>query len=131
MMKPLDRRQFLLLGACFAAGCVAPETVPSAPVVVDAGPADQYLADGVYGRFRARGFFLVRQGARLFALSSYCTHRHCRLDAERDGTFTCPCHGSAFDAQGQVTEGPAKRPLPVFSVSRSEQGHVLVTLKAG
>lgn len=127
-MKLLDRRQFLLLGTGLVAGCVTREAVPSVPTVVDAGPAEQYLADGVYGRFRARGFFLIRQGARLFALGSFCTHRHCRLDAERDHTFSCPCHGSTFDAQGQVTEGPARRPLPEFAVSLSAQGHVLVTM---
>ena len=77
--------------------------------------------------FRKQGFFLVRKGGSLTALSAWCTHRRCKLDAEPDHTFYCPCHGSTFDTVGHVTEGPARRDLPVFAV-RTEGGRVLVTL---
>lgn len=43
-------------------------------------------------------------------LSLTCTHLGCRLTANEDG-FTCPCHGSGFDRDGQVLRGPAKQPL--------------------
>lgn len=129
----MDRRAFLVLGATFAAGCVSnPGGAPLAAArrehVVNAGPAAQYLADGVHDRFRDRGFFIVRRGARLFALSAICTHRHCTLEAETDRTFYCPCHGSTFDPDGKVAEGPARRDLPAFAVSTDEKGNLLVTL---
>jgi len=132
---PIDRRTFLILGATFTAGCVStPGGTALASAgkkqVVNAGPAAQYLADGVYARFRDRGFFIVRKGASLFALSAICTHRHCKLEAEADKTFYCPCHGSTFDPEGKVTEGPARRNLPVFKISAGEDGNLLVALSA-
>ncbi|MCX2729242.1 FAD-dependent oxidoreductase [Saccharopolyspora sp. NFXS83] len=47
------------------------------------------------------------------AVSLRCTHLGCLLrfnDDER--SWDCPCHGSRFDVDGTVLEGPAVRPLP-------------------
>ena len=129
----MNRKEFLLLTAAMATGCQTGEQTtrsPSGgghPKVVDAGPADKYAAEGVYDTFRTQGFFLVRRGGRLFALSAICTHRTCKLEAEADHTFYCPCHGSTFDPSGHVTEGPAVRDLPVYS-TRIEGGRLLVSL---
>jgi Rieske Fe-S protein len=49
----------------------------------------------------------------LHAVSLRCTHLGCLLrfnSAER--SWDCPCHGSRFDVDGRVLEGPATRPLP-------------------
>jgi glycine/D-amino acid oxidase-like deaminating enzyme/nitrite reductase/ring-hydroxylating ferredoxin subunit len=46
------------------------------------------------------------------AVSLRCTHLGCLLrfnGAER--SWDCPCHGSRFDVDGAVLEGPATRPL--------------------
>ena len=128
----LNRREFLLLTAGLAAGCQT-EPEENHPVVretqpVNAGPAGNYLRDGVYGAFRNQGFFLVRQGGQLFALSAYCTHRHCKLNARPDHSFSCPCHGSTFDAGGHVTEGPARRDLPVLAVTTNAAGELVVSV---
>lgn len=130
----LDRRGFLLLAAtaAVAAGCEAVNTGGSstggAPRVIDAGPASAYAKEGVYSQHKEHGFFLIRRGSQLTAVSSYCTHRHCKLDAEQDRTFYCPCHGSTFDPSGKVTEGPAKRDLPIFATATDSRGHVMVTV---
>jgi Rieske Fe-S protein len=43
--------------------------------------------------------------------SNVCTHSGCRLNAVADGTINCPCHGSKFNLDGTVAQGPAARPL--------------------
>ena len=112
-----------------SASPLAPAAAPTASgATVDAGPASAYAADGVYARFRDRGFFLVRRGDQLLALSSICTHRTCPVSAQADGSFQCTCHGSTFDPQGHVTKGPATKDLPVLPVVVDAQsGHVLVS----
>ena len=124
----ISRREFLILTGTFAAGGCASESAAGGERVVNAGPASNYAADGLYGAFRERGFFIVRRGERLFALSAICTHKKCKLKPERDQSFYCPCHGSTFDPSGHVTKGPAKRDLPVFDTSISKSGELFVTI---
>ena len=57
------------------------------------------------------GVYRDEQGG-LHAVSVRCTHLGCLLrfnSAER--SWDCPCHGSRFDVDGEVLEGPAVRPL--------------------
>lgn len=49
---------------------------------------------------------------RLRGLSALCTHLACIVhfnNAEK--SWDCPCHGSRFDLDGNVLQGPATRPL--------------------
>jgi Rieske Fe-S protein len=128
----LNRRQFLLLTAGMVAGCKAVDgnSTVSQERMVNAGPAGNYTTDGVYKNFRDQGFFIIRRGDKLFALSAICTHRKCKLSAEPDQSFYCPCHGSTFDPTGHVTEGPARRDLSTLPTSTNEQGQLVVNVDA-
>ena len=54
------------------------------------------------------------------AFSAICTHMGCTVAGVANGTITCPCHGSTYDAAtGQVTGGPAPSPLPSRTVTVS------------
>lgn len=129
----LNRRQFLLLTTCMAAaGCQSVENGSPAATgekTINVGSASDYSTDGVYSKYRYHGFFIVRKGEKLFALSSYCTHRKCKLSAQGDRTFYCPCHGSTFDPDGHVTKGPARIDLPLLSMVTNDQGQLLVQMR--
>ena len=125
MHNDIKRRDFLILAASVLAGSKA-EANPASDRVVDVGPASNFAKDGVYAAFESRGFFIVRKGSQLLALSAFCTHRRCKLAAQSDRSFYCRCHGSTFDPNGKVTEGPAKRDLSQLSLTVNEKGNVLV-----
>ncbi|HEV3272399.1 MAG TPA: Rieske (2Fe-2S) protein [Candidatus Methylacidiphilales bacterium] len=133
----INRREFLILttatAACAATDCLGMadnggSALAGSERVIDAGPAANFASDGVYGDFRQLGFFVIRRGEKLFALSSICTHRKFQLKAEPNCSFYCKRHGSIFDPGGHVTKGPAKRDLPVLVTSVNETGHLLVTV---
>jgi glycine/D-amino acid oxidase-like deaminating enzyme/nitrite reductase/ring-hydroxylating ferredoxin subunit len=47
------------------------------------------------------------------AVSLRCTHLGCLLRFNgAETSWDCPCHGSRFDVDGAVLEGPAVKPLP-------------------
>jgi Rieske Fe-S protein len=60
-------------------------------------------------------YLLVLDGGGYAALSSICTHRGCTVDLGGPG-LACPCHGSQYDREGQVTRGPASRALRRYPV---------------
>ncbi|MFF3916240.1 FAD-dependent oxidoreductase [Streptomyces sp. NPDC001852] len=73
------------------------------------------LAPGDGAVVRADGGRLAvhrdEEGA-LHALSARCTHLGCLVAFNRaERAWECPCHGSRFDVDGRVVQGPAVRPL--------------------
>ncbi|MBP2001884.1 glycine/D-amino acid oxidase-like deaminating enzyme/nitrite reductase/ring-hydroxylating ferredoxin subunit [Paenibacillus shirakamiensis] len=49
----------------------------------------------------------------LYIVDATCTHMGCEVEwNEGERSWDCPCHGSRFNVQGAVLEGPAIEPLP-------------------
>lgn len=60
------------------------------------------------------------------AFDMTCTHNGCLTNLIADNSFSCPCHGSTFDTNGEVTNGPALEPLRKFLVTYFPNHQVVV-----
>ncbi|MEH1850944.1 MAG: Rieske 2Fe-2S domain-containing protein [Nostoc sp.] len=64
-------------------------------------------------------YLIIQDGPKIaeYAINPICTHLGCTVswDLEKNH-FICPCHGSQYDSQGRVVQGPAKRSLPLITV---------------
>ncbi len=68
---------------------------------------------------------VVREGEKMCAISTVCTHLGCIVSTSETG-FACPCHGSRYDQDGNVTGGPAPKALPWYKVSLAPNGELEV-----
>jgi Rieske Fe-S protein len=128
----LDRRKLLHL-----AGCSVGLTVLGAPGCGDAGgapPTGPVAAGNVsaltVGALVVMGNVVVARDANgVYAMSGVCTHAGCLLgDSARTiaAGLGCPCHGSTFDGNGNVTRGPARAPLQHYQVTIADDGSMTV-----
>lgn len=53
---------------------------------------------------------ISNHAGKFIAYSLVCTHLGCTLEQDGDN-LSCPCHGSRFDRDGKVMQGPAQREL--------------------
>lgn len=58
------------------------------------------------------------------ALLMRCTHHENQLVPTGKG-FYCSLHGSQFDKQGNVTKGPAEKPLPQLSTETTQTNLII------
>ena len=72
-----------------------------------------------------RRICIVREGNQIAAISTTCTHLGCIVSSSETG-FACPCHGSRYDQDGNVTAGPAPRALPWYRLSLAPNGELEV-----
>jgi cytochrome b6-f complex iron-sulfur subunit len=139
----VDRRRFLAVAGAGAvaagvAGVVADRALlrPAAPENEATGPLEP--ADGAWVRVAATGDlsagtvrfttgsmagFVSDRAGELVAVSGACTHQGCLLRLNDEvGRLDCPCHRTAFDAEGRVLFhqlAAAPRPLPRLQVRRN------------
>ena len=78
-------------------------------------PSLQTVGGGLVGE--AQGMLeplaIARDGENSFvAMPAVCTHMTCTLRFNQlNATLDCPCHGSSFEFDGSVINGPATKPL--------------------
>ena len=101
-------------------------TPPSGPV--RAGNVSA-TAVGALAAVPGEAVVLGRDADGLYAMSAACTHAGSMVSVVSAGgveELSCPCHGSLFDANGEVTRGPARAPLPHFQVDVASDGSITI-----
>jgi Rieske Fe-S protein len=141
---PCDRRRFVHLGATVLAaavldGCASLMTRRVAivndrieidlrqfPELNEPGGVVRLLPDGWTEPF----YLLALERNGFAALSPICTHLECTVDVSGD-RLVCPCHGSTFDREGRVLQGPAERPLTRYASRLMADGVLVIDVARG
>jgi Rieske Fe-S protein len=80
----------------------------AAPVQAIASTADVPVGSGVI----VDDLVITQPAQGVFnGFSAICTHAGCTVAEVVGASINCPCHGSRFNLDGTVAEGPARRPL--------------------
>ena len=59
--------------------------------------------------------FIRKSESTFVAVSTECMHLGCQVRMQRT-VLRCPCHGSAYDLDGNVLNGPTERPLKRYNI---------------
>jgi Rieske Fe-S protein len=123
-----------LFGVAFFTGCSSDDPVPGPTnppasgngitvtnnaVTVNLDLATALATSGGWALVLEAKVLIVNLGNNTFsALTSVCTHSQCdRNWTFGSNIFTCTCHGSRFNTEGSVLNGPAVQPLRSYATS--------------
>lgn len=137
----MERKEFLSLlssgaAAFFAVGCLggcgSKESDPQPNPGTGGQPAKTDftldLNEAANSTLKTKGNALVKNGVIVaytnagsyIAVSSVCTHQGGTLGFNAgNNNFVCPSHGSVFNTNGSVAQGPANKALKQFSTTLS------------
>jgi Rieske Fe-S protein len=119
------RRRFLqILAASPLVACSGGSGAPASFGLVSAGNVSG-TSVGTLSVVPNAPAVLARDSAGLYAMTITCTHDGCDV-TPTGGTLYCPCHGSRFDSNGNVLQGPAGTALVHFAVSLDANGGIFV-----
>ena len=133
MTNTTDRRRFLQVvatgtaaTACVALGVSCGGSGPSGPIA--AGNVSS-VANPSLTAISGEEVALGRDSGGLYAMTLVCTHAACDMETQGSVSVsgvTCSCHGSRFDANGDVVVGPASSPLEHFEVTVDASGAITI-----
>jgi cytochrome b6-f complex iron-sulfur subunit len=138
-MKDFNRRDFLKLaraGFLWLSGVLALgglfrfldfDPNPAPKTEFDLGPAANYPL-GSRTALSEIPALLIHSEQGFTAISLVCTHLGCSVEKNEDG-FACPCHGSRFDADGNVTHGPAVKSLSPLRIETTEDNRLILHIE--
>jgi cytochrome b6-f complex iron-sulfur subunit len=124
----MDRIEFLKIigsGTVLACtGCLnacAPDYIDPAPTnidfTLDLSQTENVALTNNGGSMTKNGVIVARINAGEFiAISQICTHATSNVAFQSaSSSFLCPSHGSRFDKDGAVVNGPASKPLHKYN----------------
>ena len=134
-----DRRQFFVAmgsgalalattgGLVLTGDFLRPNVLFEPPAKFLVGKPNQYPLDSVVYLAKPKILVIREKEGYFYALSTVCTHLGCIVNWKaQEGIIACPCHGSRFSKLGEVTGGPAPKPLPHFAMSLTVDGYLEV-----
>ncbi len=113
-----------LLGLGALGRFISFESEPAQPSQVDLGPVNAFPA-GTRITVASIPALIIHNDAGFIALSLVCPHLGCTVNIIGDG-FACPCHGSRFNTDGNLHNGPASKPLTSLRVEVNPSGHLII-----
>ena len=129
----LTRRSLLGVAAAGAAAALLPAGCGRQSASVESGPIAagnvSALTVDTLQVLDGPNIVLGRDAGGLYAMSAVCTHAGCVITTAGSTAaagLVCDCHGSQFDAIGDVTRGPAGAPLQHYAVEVDASGNIIV-----
>jgi cytochrome b6-f complex iron-sulfur subunit len=110
----------------FAYQYLEPNVLYEPSPVVNLGKPERYALNSVMLDVNS-GIYIIHSQEGFFSLSAVCTHLGCLTTWQPEiDMITCPCHGSKFNRDGAVVEGPAPKPLPWLKMWMNDDGELMV-----
>ncbi|WP_055075945.1 ubiquinol-cytochrome c reductase iron-sulfur subunit [Pseudanabaena sp. 'Roaring Creek'] len=107
------------------------------PTSVAASPSGKFKVIGTVAQLEKDGQLISdkiavvrdpKNAKNVLAVNITCTHKGCDVKwKSADKKFVCPCHDADFAPDGNVLEGPAKKPLQTYT-AKIEKDQVLVSV---
>jgi Rieske Fe-S protein len=77
--------------------------------------------------YPAKSFIVARDAKGFFALRNVCSHFGCQTGVNAAAkSYDCPCHGSRYNLDGTLLQGPALEPLKSYPLSKRGDGMLVV-----
>jgi Rieske Fe-S protein len=95
---------------------VAPGRFTGSGVEVSVGGTALAAVGGAVLVQSVAGVFLLARtaDATFSAIDAICSHESCTVTGADGAVYVCPCHGSRYDRDGRVVNGPATAALRRF-----------------
>jgi Rieske Fe-S protein len=78
---------------------------------------------------KSNKLMLARDGKKIYAYSSVCTHKGCIVAPTDQPTLLCPCHHAQFNIDGTVKPNmKARRDLPRYALRLAADGTIEVNV---
>lgn len=112
----LSTKEFLKAGKDIASGFIK-RVIPASDEIFNVK-----IGEGKIVNYNGRKVGVYRSElGDYFCINPVCTHLKCALSFNNaEKTWDCQCHGSRFDVNGKILEGPAVYPLNKIKIKKVE-----------
>jgi len=101
------------------------KNTPAAPRTVETPGSPKQYSPGDAVLVTSVGAWLIRDKMGFYALDALCPHFGGALEFNGK-EVVCPEHGSRFDSQGCLAQGPAPCELQAFAVELDKNGNLVI-----